>query len=1207
MTEIQYKTLAECEAAIKTLESIGMEVPTWILNQRDNFKNSGLTENEGNVVQVSTPQQEYANFHETETEKRLKKGLKVIGKIQIDNGSKKESYANKLRNGNLLYDGEIKVYKDKWDYCFVTNYNDASIGKIHLKLTDFIDAEELCNKGKLRKGLPVHYFLSQDNSGYHAHVAFHEMPVEKYLEECRNSGIQREKEESESYVIDKIDVLFKNDNFEEALSLISRIVNDKDSDENFNKRIITKQIEYAHEVGDKKTEISAYTLLLSSSPFMSRKEQSSVYCEITKLQMEDKMNREVLEITIQKALESDPQNHEAKELKQIIRQMPRKEMHNDNDLLLDEEEELLLPSVLISKDSDAIDAFGDLMNDPKNTQIYQQSAAEYAIRKGNALFDLFKNNIRHSHPSDLDMLADSAVSYFMETLRISELPDHVLLDIITKIVIINKAKYDNSVGVKTSFEEKLNKIIKDALSGSSDDYKGVVLKTLINIASKSCASWNRLLKMEKAFSGLYNLAFKEDVRHKTYELINNLEGNTIDYDSQLSLNEYLKLTVDENRRKKQTLRDMQPGINLDVMAMDGVIDTINQIDSLIYVLQPSDIYLYNALLKICDGLYSYKTALAQQRLDILHDSRRKLDDCMNKAAAYPTYFGRSFFYPIFTRWRATLSANIDTRTALLLPKFVIKADPAFITKSDRGTGVGVIIQNIGKSESYGYQLKFTFTAEDPALKPVKKKSDYPETIAPEEKISLFIVIPDDFASQDSVKLEIDICAKVLGKILKPDHYAWTLTEEISASDLMNTDNIKWSINVKAQKDMFKGRERDLSELWEHYTTISEMDRPVILYGLTRMGKSSILTALAERIKGTPIELDGRELIIMPFFWELNDIAKQDTETGVWNALLYQRLYLQLIKYSSEIDRRTGKAFGFIVKEFPSRLKAQHFEQMLASIREAGVYPMIFVDEYSYMRDLIAGTNKTWNLGVGFAQTLRDYSFNRKASFIYAGTYDVRDLVKDVKYGCLGGAYTGYIQRHVSGIDKESAEELMRVMEPDVQFTNEALGFLHTLSGDVPFFVQMICMNCAKYAIAHHRRIIGFPELQYVSDILTSHQKSTRKNYIVTPLSDMDFMGNLLDPTNVFEQQFYSCIVKLAMVRNNVTDYVSLSEISSVWRLNHLSESMQEMKNARDSLWEKQILDRIVEEDEVYYKIKVDLFRRWWSKYKEEDINYLRKE
>ena len=346
---------------------------------------------------------------------------------------------------------------------------------------------------------------------------------------------------------------------------------------------------------------------------------------------------------------------------------------------------------------------------------------------------------------------------------------------------------------------------------------------------------------------------------------------------------------------------------------------------------------------------------------------------------------------------------------------------------------------------------------------------------------------------------------------------------------------------------------------------------------------------------------------MPFFWELNDIAKQDSENGVWNALLYQRLYLPLLKYSSEIDRRTGKPYDFKVKKCPDRLKAQHFEDVLASIREAGVYPMIFVDEYSYMRDLIAGPNKTWNLGVGFAQTLRDYSFNRKASFIYAGTYDVRDLVKDERYGCLGGAYTGYIQRHVSGIDREPAEELMRVMEPDVQFTGEALSFLHTLSGDVPFFVQMICMNCAKYAIANHRRIIGFPELQYVADILTSHQKPTRKNYIVTPLSDMDFMGNLLDPTKQYEQSFYSCIVKLAIVRNNVTDYVSQSDISAIWSLNKISENEQEMKNARDTLLEKQILEKVVDEDEVYFKIKVDLFRRWWSKHKEEDINYLRKE
>ena len=1147
------------------------------------------------------------NFHETDTERNMRMGLRIVGKIAIDTTPKKGMPPVKVKKGFLPFDGEIKAYRDDWDFCFVTDYNNPTIDRIHLKLTDFYDAEDLNNKRKLKKGLPVHYYLYKDNSGYHAHVAFHEMTVERFLEESRNGEFEREREESEAYVLGKINTLIKSGEFDAAFALIFRIVNDKHSDSDFNRRLIEKQIECAHSIGDNQVAISAYNLLLSSSRHLSKKEESSAYYEIAKLQMKDGMDREVLEVSIQKAIDSDPKNLEAKELKKLILQMPRKEQQNDNDLLLDEEDELLSPSVLISKDSDAVEAFGDLINDTNNIQLYQHKATEYAIRKGNSLFEQFKNNLKHAQQSTLDLYADSAISYYMETLRISILPENDLLDIATKILLINKARYFHSIGEATTLNGKLNVIIKEALSGSDIEFKNVVLKYLVSFAAKSGVAWNRLLKMKDGFEGLYNLAFTKEIRKETYELIDAIEGNLVEYESIPTPYEYLKSTIEEKRRKKHALRNMQSSIILDVMAMDGVNETVTQIDPLIYVFPPSDVALYQDLLSICDGLYSYKTALPQQRLDILHDSRRKLDDCMNRAASFPTYFGRSFFYPIFTRWRSTLSTNIESRTALLLPKFKIKADPAFITKSDRGTGVGIIIQNTGKSESYGYQITYTFTTEDPKINPVKVSTECPDQVAPEGKISEFVIIPEEFLSQDSVKLEIDISAKAHGKSLKAEHFAWTLTEEINANELMNIDGIKWSINVKAQKEMFKGRNRDLMELWEHYTTISEMDRPVILYGLTRMGKSSILTALAERIKGTPIELEGKELIIMPFFWELNDIAKQDTENGVWNALLYQRLYLPLIKYSSEIDRRTGEPYNFKVKECPARLKAQHFEQVLASIREAGVYPMIFVDEYSYMRDLIAGQNKTWNLGVGFAQTLRDYSFTRKASFIYAGTYDVRDLVKDERYGCLGGAYTGYIQRHVSGIDKEPAEELMRVMEPDVQFTGEALSFLHTLSGDVPFFVQMICMNCAKYAIANHRRIIGFPELQYVADILTSHQKSTRKNYVVTPLSDMDFMGNLLDPTRKYEQLFYSCIVKLAIVRNNITDYVSLSDISSIWKLNHLSESEQDMKNARDTLLEKQILDKIVDEDEVYYKIKVDLFRRWWSKYREEDINYLKRE
>lgn len=136
---------------------------------------------------------ENGNIHETDTEKQLKMGPKIIGKIQIDGRTSKRGNGEKNMNGHLPYDGEIKAFKDEWDYCFVTDYNNPSIDRIHLKLTDFFDAEDMNYKGKLKKGLRVHYYLFQDKSGYHAHVAFHDMPIDKYLEECRNSEIERER------------------------------------------------------------------------------------------------------------------------------------------------------------------------------------------------------------------------------------------------------------------------------------------------------------------------------------------------------------------------------------------------------------------------------------------------------------------------------------------------------------------------------------------------------------------------------------------------------------------------------------------------------------------------------------------------------------------------------------------------------------------------------------------------------------------------------------------------------------------------------------------------------------------------------------------------------------------------------------------------------------------------------------------------------
>ena len=60
---------------------------------------------------------------------------------------------------------------------------------------------------------------------------------------------------------------------------------------------------------------------------------------------------------------------------------------------------------------------------------------------------------------------------------------------------------------------------------------------------------------------------------------------------------------------------------------------------------------------------------------------------------------------------------------------------------------------------------------------------------------------------------------------------------------------------------------------------------------------------------------------------------------------------------------------------------------------------------------------------------------------------------------------------------------MDVMKDSIWFTDEAKAAIHTLSGNIRYFIQILCKNCGYYAVENKRKYIGYPELKHVVDIL----------------------------------------------------------------------------------------------------------------------------
>lgn len=93
-------------------------------------------------------------------------------------------------------------------------------------------------------------------------------------------------------------------------------------------------------------------------------------------------------------------------------------------------------------------------------------------------------------------------------------------------------------------------------------------------------------------------------------------------------------------------------------------------------------------------------------------------------------------------------------------------------------------------------------------------------------------------------------------------------------------DIPWTISNTPEEHIFKGREKELRTLIDHYLS-KDRSLTYILYGLTRTGKSSILDYLRNRIDGQILKEDSSKHILA-FKWYLNEFPyKNSTSAQFW--------------------------------------------------------------------------------------------------------------------------------------------------------------------------------------------------------------------------------------------------------------------------------------------------------------------------------------
>ncbi len=1040
------------------------------------------------------------------------------------------------------------------------------------------------------------------------------------------------------HVEKEINDLIRQSKFEFALNQIEKELNNKEIEDKYKSSLLLKKAQIFSSINKpEESEIAYEDLIKFNEKIKSTPNNlSHLYTELARLQS---LNSEKLELAIssvRKALKYNQNNSYASNL---LKQIEAKAIDSkDNDTSTDEyfivdidedtnaiskmigidikEHKFTNPEIIknggkptafiaksifdkakANSDNDlsekypiyleAAKAFSELNVGSYDLQDYQESIAFYSMLKGNSLFINFKNDILNGDIDTIRLtrLSDSACSYYIEALNLlSNINPKLLLLILANYLKLNIVIFHVKNKLITDFDFLFKGQFADAftfcLSNKNQEIEKMAYKIIIDCGASSITAWNQLFKLPKGTSVLYREFLNDKRAKEIFTLINTIEDVNININ--LKPGEFLRSMFLERRKKAQLLNTLSSNLSnlpLEPHNISSIINLWKTVNMYHNILTSTDTETKVEVDNILLLLEPYLNRNQSERTNILIQTRSLIERQTKFINENTTFYGRTFFYNLLSKWKREIDIMLEEKIAQSYPSLQVMIDPPYYIETNSKVTAPLIIKNEGEATSEGFRLTVKYESvnyEDSTIIPFESKFE----IAAGSKYELSLVIPVNLLDETyAIEISIDIEAVYQNKFLTSKNFQFTLEKEPEST--LTYEEIPWRDGPIPPEHLFKGRKKLIADLAQHYLS-TEKDKPYILYGLTRTGKSSVLEYLRKYLEGDSFISGGLEKFIITFSWDFSVAASHLNAADFYNYILYEQTYEVMEQY---FKKSRSELLELKIDE---RVRFKDFKIILEYLSKKSFYPIFFVDEFSFVKTLIdKGT-----INSAFLHSLRQFALNGLASFIFSGTYDIKALIRNPTYG-ITGQLVNAIEYQINEISNESSEELIDVIKDKLAFTPEAVEHIKFLSGNIPYFIQIICKYSGYYACENKRRIIGYPELEKVIRILIGQDPSS-SNSLVKKLPENVFQNNQFSPADPKEVPVLISSITNFNKNELIPRGVGFHELEKLWADQKLNSYKSKLADAINLLDERKII--IKEEDEglPVYKLAVDLFRRWWS-------------
>ena len=599
--------------------------------------------------------------------------------------------------------------------------------------------------------------------------------------------------------------------------------------------------------------------------------------------------------------------------------------------------------------------------------------------------------------------------------------------------------------------------------------------------------------------------------------------------------------------------------SVDALFEESILAAFKRLKKSAYYLSLSDLELAVSAEKLMHSLVNFKSRTQDERRLLAPNLRASIEKNMEVMTNQASYLYSSVLKETWIKLlQSKYLSAIDVSTSVA-NELSIDTDGSINEDSAGRKVLPISILNEGKSTIDRFHLTIIFS-ELPEVKITHEG----KSLAPMESTSYEIVIPEDIRELEMFDYTVEIRGIVLGS--STNTKTINLTSFANSNITFKLEEVLWDYQSKeTRKTMFKGRQADMDKLIRTFTTSDRKKIPIV-FGLTRTGKSSILLNLKKQLCNIKIVINHVEMTIVPIYIDISSLK------GSFNNHDSFMLKFSLACYDQFYE--AGVDFGDTLWD--------SLDELILDANHRAIYPLLMFDEFSYMKDVVKFE------GPEFLKLIREFAFEEKAGFIYAGTYDILDLIRDPDINPSGTFMNLDEYKIYDFKDPKDAEDLMDVMTPKIVFTNAAKKSLHELSGDVPYWIQLICNHCAHYAFKNNRPVLGTKEIDDVVNGLLG----TKKIDSVTKLIDDIFLQQQLLPSDPKETKALVFSIAYLMKDKANKEGVSWNRLKEFWAEHNYHPQMASISMAKDRLVDRLCLKDTEIDDTKIYRFSVGIFRKW---------------